>query len=108
MLQYDLTNTLLFDADALMPNEAEMFVFTAAILLAKNTRYVGCSLQLDTQSVEAVAKCIESRLSVFIDDVGQGERLRNRLKDFVGMRIEASPLCQMTGAGRNRETNLRD
>lgn len=90
MLQYDLTDTPLFDTDASMPTEAEMFIFTAALMLVKDFTYSDLDyveLRLDARSVEAVAECIERHLSIFTHDVGHGRSLRQRLHDFVGMRI---------------------
>lgn len=90
MLQYDPTDTPLFDVDDSLPTEAEMFIFTVMLMLVKNFPYSSLEdieLRLDGASVERVAICIERQLSNFTRDVGHGERLRRRIRAFVNMRV---------------------
>lgn len=92
MLQYDLTHTQLFDAStrAALPSEAEMFVMTIALLLVRDLAFndLGpCELELRSEDLTAVAECIEYRVSPLGRDFGDPESLRNRLREFVGLRI---------------------
>lgn len=92
MLQYDLTGTPLFHAAtrADLPDDAEMFVVTAALLLYHDASYDSLSrraLVFDEADVAGVAECIEYRLPAFVPDVGKGTELRERLRDFVGITI---------------------
>ena len=95
MLQYDLTDTRFFDAESRgsLPSDAEMFVITAALLLFHDVAYTSlaeCEIVFVEADVSGVAECIEYRLPAFIQDVGDGSRLRRRLSDFVGLRIGSS------------------
>ena len=92
MVQYDLTQTPLFNATSRVkaPNDAELFVVTAALLLVNQASYseIGRSeIMLTSANVEAVAACIEKRLPEFVRDVQVYATLRRRLADLVGMRI---------------------
>jgi hypothetical protein len=98
MLQYDLTDTRFFDAESRgsLPNDAEMFAITAALLLFHDVAYTSLA-ERDLVFVEAdiagVAECIEYRLPVFVGDVGGGSQLRQRLRDFIGLRIGGSAIA---------------
>ncbi len=97
MLQYDLTGTRFFDADAggRLPNDAEMFAITAALLLFHDAAYTSLperEIVFSEADLAGVAECIEYRLPVFLRDVGGGSQLRRRLRDFVGLRIGGSVL----------------
>lgn len=92
MIQYDLTQTPLFNATTVVkaPNDAELFVVTAALLLVNEASYseLGRSeITLTSDNVESVADCIEKRLPEFARDVQVYATLRRRLADLVGMRI---------------------
>ena len=92
MLQYDLTETRLFDCVSreALPTEANMFVLTVALLLVREAAYTDLArteLCVCDEDVPALAECIEYRLSPLARDFGDPERLRNRLRDFVGLRI---------------------
>ncbi len=92
MIQYDLTQTPLFNATTGVkaPNDAELFVVTAALLLVNEASYseLGRSeIALSSDNVESVAACIEKRLPEFARDVQVHATLRRRLADLVGMRI---------------------
>lgn len=94
MLEYDLTGTRIFSSDFAVPNEAEMFVITLALLLVHGLAYTemhGRSLQFEPGELENVASCIEQEVPLFTRDMGFGERLRMRLADFVGVRITCMP-----------------
>lgn len=98
MLQYDLTGTRFFDAEThpAVPTDAEMFAITAALLLAQDVAYGELArheLELAAGDVESIAQCIEYRLSVLTRDVGCGQRLRQRLEAFVGLRIAGVAPC---------------
>ncbi len=105
MLQYDLTGTPLFEAEtsAALPTEAEMFAITAALLLIHDVAFAELVLgevELTDADVEPVAQCIEYRLPVFTRDVGAGQKLRERLADFVGLRIKGvEPRARSAPAG---------
>lgn len=92
MLQYDLTETKLFDTQAhtKAPSDAEMFVLTAALLLVYEAAYSdlrGGEVALTPANVDAVAECIEQRLPEFACDLEVITLLRKRLQDLVGLRI---------------------
>ena len=92
MLQYDLTRTEFFEATgkAQLPNDAEMFAITVALLLVHEAAYTELAkreLELTDADVECVAECIEYRLPVFVRDLGEGVELRERLRNFVGLRV---------------------
>ena len=91
MLQYDLTSTRLFGQDRpALPTDAEMFAITAALLLMHDVAYRDLQqreVELTRPDIENVAQCIEYRLPMFTRDVGSGPELRDRLADFVGLRI---------------------
>ena len=91
MLQYDLTSTRLFGQDRpTLPTDAEMFAITAALLLTHNVAYRDLQQQevaLTEPDIENLAECIEYRLPAFTRDIGCGLELRDRLADFVGLRI---------------------
>ena len=97
MLLYDLTDTRLFDTDSCgtLPNDAEMFAITAALLLLHDVAYTSLAhreIVFDDADLAGVAECIEYRLPTFIQDVGHGSQLRRRLRDFVGLRIGSNAL----------------
>jgi len=92
MLQYDLTHTPLFKAKSRIkaPNDAELFVVTAALLLVNQASYselTRAKLTLTEANVEAVAACIEKRLPELARDVQVCATLRTRLADLVGLRV---------------------
>lgn len=92
MLQYDLTGTRLFNATSReqLPTDAEMFSLTAAFLVLRDAAYSDlneCELILSLKDVEDFAHCIEMRLPSFIRDLGRDQLLRERITDFVGLRI---------------------
>lgn len=92
MLQYDLTRTSLFYAAdrASLPSEAEMFAITAALLLVRDMAFNDLrqsELELGNDDLAAVCECIEYRLRPLGLDFGDPEELRNRLREFVGLRI---------------------
>ena len=98
MLQYDLTGTQFFHAEArsAVPTDAEIFAITAALLLTQDVAYGELArqeLELVAGDVENVAQCIEYRLPVFTRDIGCGHRLRQRLEAFVGLRIAGVASC---------------
>ena len=97
MLQYDLTDTRFFDAESRsgLPNDAEMFAITAALLLFHDVAYKSLAqreIVFVEDDVAGVAECIEYRLPVFVGDIGGGSHLRRRLRDFIGLRIGSSVL----------------
>ncbi len=92
MLLYDLTESGLFHADTrdAWPTDAEMFAITVALLLVHEATYTDLwheELRLSAEDLTAVAECIEYRLHPLGRDFGDPERLRTRLRDFVGLRI---------------------
>lgn len=99
MLQYDLTDTRFFDAElrGSLPNAAEMFAITAALLLFHDVAYTSLAereLVFVEADIAGVAECIEYRLPVFVRDVGGGSQLRQRLRDFVGLRVGSTVLLR--------------
>jgi len=107
MLEYDLTQTAIFESVSReeLPTEAEMFVLTVALLLARETSYTELAqteLHLTDDDIAALAECIEYRLSPLARDFGNPDQLRQWLKRFVGLRIAgdvmnvASPADQET------------
>jgi len=94
MLQYDLTQTGLFESVSReeLPTEAEMFVLSVALLLTHEASYFELAhteLHLADDDVAVLAECIEYRLSPLARDFGDADRLRQRLRHFVGLRIGA-------------------
>jgi len=94
MLQYDLTQTALFESVSReeLPTEAEIFVLTVALLLVRDAAYSELEeseMRVSDEDVPAFAECIEYRLSVLARDFGDPHRLRERLRRFVGLRIGA-------------------
>ncbi len=92
MLQYDLTETRLFDCVSHedLPSDADMFVLTVALLLVRDAAYTDLArseMRVLEEDVPALAECIEYRLSSLSRDFSDPERLRNRLRNFVGLRI---------------------
>lgn len=90
MLEYNLTRTPIFSADCAVPNEAEMFVITLALLLVHGVAFTEMgtqTLEFKSSELEKVAVCIELEVPLFTRDMGLGERLRMRLADFVGLQI---------------------
>lgn len=105
MLQYDLTGTQFFHAEArsAVPTDAEIFAITAALLLTQDVAYGELArkeLELAVGDVENVAQCIEYRLPVFTRDVGCGHRLRQRLEAFVGLRIAGAAWATPHGTAK--------
>jgi hypothetical protein len=99
MLQYDLTNTRFFDAESRggLPNDAEMFAVTVALLLFHDAAYASLAeheIVFAEADIAGVAECIEYRLPVFVRDVGRGSQLRQRLRDFVGLRVGSTVLLR--------------
>ena len=98
MLQYDLTGTAFFEADAQhrLPTDAEMFAITAALFLIRDASLSDLArraLEFTDTDVEEVAQCVEYRLPVFTRDIGCGYALRRRLEVFIGLRIAGAPSC---------------
>jgi hypothetical protein len=99
MLQYDLTETTFFDCVSRdgLPTDADLFVLTVALLLVRDAAYshlAQSELRVLDEDVSALAECIEYRLSPLARDFGDPERLRNRLRNLVGLRIGApAPLA---------------
>ena len=94
MLEYDLTETALIDCTSReeLPTEAEMFILTVALLLIREAAYADLAqaeLRVSDDDVAALAECIEYRLSPLTHDFGDPDRLRNRLRRFVGIRVGA-------------------
>ena len=94
MLEYDLTETALFDCASReeLPTEAEMFVLTVALLLIREAAYADLAraeLRVSDDDVGSLVECIEYRLSPLTRDFGDPERLRNRLRRFVVLRVGA-------------------
>jgi hypothetical protein len=90
MLEYNLTRTPIFSADCAVPNEAEMFVITLALLLVHGVAFTEMgtqTLEFESNELEAIALCIEEEVPLFTRDLGFGQRLRKRLSDFVGLQI---------------------
>lgn len=92
MLEYDFTNTRLFESKLRndLPSDAEMFVVTTALLLVHDAAYADLAsqeLRLSEEDLHAVVECIEYRLPPLARDFGDAEHLRRRLRDFVGLRI---------------------
>ena len=92
MLQFDLTNTRLVDAnsDTPFPTEAETFVITVGLLLVHEAPLSALresDLVFRSSDAEALALCIEGPLAALAPDFGAGQALRDRLTDFVGMCI---------------------
>ena len=92
MLQYDLTETKLFDAgpDARLPSDAELFAITVALLLVHEAAYSdlrGGEVALTGANFDPVVECIEQRVPEFIRDFGCPASLRQRLAELVGLRI---------------------
>ena len=92
MLQYDFTDTSLFEkpSRATLPSEAEMFVVTAALLLINEATYSELEhgeVALSDSNLQAVAECIEIRLPEFVRDLERHSTLRKRLAQFGGMRV---------------------
>lgn len=97
MLEYDLNGTAIFKSDsaAVVPTEAEMFVITLALLLVHKVAYsemASQTLEFEEGELERVAVCIEEKVPLFTRDMGLGQELRQRLSDFVGLRISCVPL----------------
>lgn len=92
VLQYDLTETKLFDAgpDARLPSDAELFAITVALLLVHEAAYsdlYGGEVALTGASFDPVVECIEQRMPEFVRDFGTPAALRRRLAELVGLRI---------------------
>jgi len=95
MLQYDLTQTALFESVSReeLPSEAEMFVLTVSLLLVRDSAYSNLEeheMGISDEDVAALAECIEYRLSSLARDFGDPHQLRDRLRRFVGLRIGAA------------------
>ena len=95
MLQFDLTATRFVEVyPGDFPNDAEMFVITAALLLLNDASYADMSnreFHVAGNDIEALAECIEFRLAPLARDFGDPETLRSRLREFVGLRITIFP-----------------
>jgi len=94
MLQYDLTQTALFESVSReeLPTEAEIFVLTVALLLVRDAAYSDLEereMGVSGEDVAALAECIEYRLSALARDFGDPHGLRDRLRRFVGLRMGA-------------------
>ena len=104
MLQYDLTQTALFESVSReeLPTEAEMFVLTAALLLVRDAAYSELEeseMRVADDDVATLVECIEYRLSALARDFSDPGRLRDRIRRFVGLRIGAVlPDVQTRGA----------
>ena len=91
MLQYDLTSTRFFSAlSSALPSDAEMFSFTVGLLMAREIAYsdlLECDLLVTPVDVEEMAFCLTTHFRAFARDFGDAQSLRERLQEFVGMRI---------------------
>jgi hypothetical protein len=110
MLQYDLTQTPLFDSVSReeLPTEAEMFGLTVALLLVRDAAYgdlVETELLVSEEDITALAECIEYRLSPLARDFGAPDRLRHRLRWFVGLRVTA--MLPDVGRRKPKPTGVR-
>lgn len=98
MLQYDMTNTRLLTADCAskFPTEAETLVITVGLLLVHEVPFSALrdsDLVFHPCDAETLALFIEGPLAALTPDFGTGKSLRDRLADFVGMRIsDPAPL----------------
>ena len=107
MLEYDLTNTAPFDScsSAQLPTEAETLVITVGLLLIRDAAFSALDdseLVFHPNDLEILASCIEGPLAALARDFGQGQRLRARLTDFVGLRIAQISICDRNGGGVGR------
>lgn len=96
MLEYDLSNTPIFASDSAIPvpNEAELFVFTLTLLLIHGvacTEIESQTIEFKPDELERIAACVEEEVPLFTRDMGVGQALRQRLSDFVGLRIANWP-----------------
>lgn len=92
MLQYDLTETNLFHSDdrIQVPNEAELFAITVALLLVYKAAYTDLQngeVSLNRSNLGDVAECIERRVPEFARDFGMPAAIRRRLEQLLGLRI---------------------
>jgi len=97
MLQYDLTETEIFEATSRegLPTEAELFAVTVGLLLIREVAYSDIErreLWLHLEDVPALAQCIEFRLSPLARDSANPAALRQRLNRLVGLRIAGDML----------------
>ena len=105
MLQYDLTETKLFHSDdrVQVPNEAELFAVTVALLLVYEAAYTDLQngeISLNCSNLGDVAECIEHRVPEFARDFGTLATMRQRLEQLLGLRIACSgapDVLQSTG-----------
>lgn len=105
MLQYDLTETKLFHSDDRfrVPNEAELFAITVALLLVYEAAYTDLQngeVSLNRSNLGDVAECIEQRVPEFARDFGAPTTIRQRLEQLLGLRIAcpgAPDVLQSTG-----------
>ncbi len=92
MLQYDFTQTALFDCASReeLPTEAELFVLTVAMLLIRDIAYSDLArveLQFSRDDHTALVECIAYRLAPLLRDFKNLVGLQERLPLFVGLRI---------------------
>jgi len=108
MLQYDLTSTRLFESISIetIPTEAEVSALTVALLVIRGAAYSdlsACDFVIRMNEVEELALCIEVQLAAFTRDLGCGNQLRDRIRDFVGLRISAIDMARPRGRGTARQ-----
>ena len=91
MIEYDFTHTRLFKASHVeSPTDAELFVITAALLLARGHTYSAIydeELVLTADDIDSVARPFETTLNAFASEFRGKGTIRDRLAKFVGLRI---------------------
>ena len=96
MLTWDFSDTGLARSNepAPAPNEAELFVLLAAMLLDEGVAYSELhrrSLELTSHNREHIAEIIEWCLSPLSSDLGMGQQLRDRLRVLEGAIVMLVP-----------------
>ncbi len=91
MLQYDLTDSLVFsDSTMRSPTEGELLALQVALMLHADRALCELhdrSLRLSHDNVYAVRRLLTHSLSTLGRDIGDAFGLRRRLHQLIGLRI---------------------
>jgi len=91
-LEWDLSETPIARSDTVAkpPTEGELFALVTGMLLMNGIAY--CDLQarvvvLHESECEQLAEVIEYRLGEIASEFGDSQSLRERLREFIGIRV---------------------
>jgi len=95
-LQWDLSQTPLArgNGNSKAPNEGELLALMVGLLMLEDTTYEALQhreIVFREEDQPQLVEIFEYRLPELAREFGDGERLRNRLAELVGIRVTRSP-----------------